>query len=430
MNFETAKTWTGRVIDEKFPLERWLGGSDHSAIFLTEMGSSKAVIKLVSADTLDANLQLLRWQQISQMSHPCLLRLFTLGRCQIAGASLLYLVMEYAEESLSEILGQRPLTFEETGVLLQSVVDVLAYLHVKRFVHGRVRPSNILAQGNQIKLTLDSVRVPGDASARMGARSVYDAPELGTQPVSSAADLWSIGVTLVAALTQQTIVNAQADKDPSVPRTLPEPFRTIAHHCLRRDPRQRLTLAEIKTRLQPYKKISSPPQAGVPSRLRILLAVTAILVLAAVFVAPKLLSHHEVSSPKSTGKTEQPLTTPGPSAPKPPATRPNTAPTRTTSKGEVAHQVLPSVPQSARNTIHGKVKVGVRVRVDQSGRVASANLVSQGPSKYFAKLALKAAQEWRFAPPQKDGQPLDSAWLLRFQFERTGTQVFPAQERR
>jgi TonB family protein len=104
-------------------------------------------------------------------------------------------------------------------------------------------------------------------------------------------------------------------------------------------------------------------------------------------------------------------------------------PKRSSSVGDVARQILPDVPRSARDTIQGRIKVGVRVNVDSSGKVTEATLTSPGPSKYFANLALKAAQQWEFTPPQIGGQNAGSTWLLRFQFGRSGTQVFPSQER-
>jgi TonB family protein len=73
------------------------------------------------------------------------------------------------------------------------------------------------------------------------------------------------------------------------------------------------------------------------------------------------------------------------------------------------------------------VKVSVQVSVDASGDVSQAKFVSPGPSKYFANLALAAARRWRFNPPQVDGQAVVSEWILRFQFGRTSTQVFPAE---
>jgi TonB family protein len=440
MNFEAAKTWEGQVVDGKFLLLQWLGSSGQSAVFLTEIGSTRAAIKLIAADTLDANVQLLRWQQASQLTHPHLLRLFTEGRCEIEGTRLLYVVKEYAEENLSEILGQRALTTKETRDLLHPVLDALAYLHGEDLVHGRIQPSNILAQGNQIKLSVDRILGSGDVGDRTQLRRSYDAPELKTEALSPAADVWSLGVTLVEVLTQRKLASDQSlSKELHVPEAVPEPFRSIARDCLQSDPKQRCTIAEIQARLRaappvPPRPMTAPPPAPAEnnsSRVRLLIPVAAILLLAAVFVGPKLLSYRAESSPKGTGKTEQPSVAPGPLATSPSASRPsNSTPNRVASRGEVARQVLPTVPQSARSTIQGKVRVGVRVQVDPSGKVTSATLAPAGPSKYFAKLALRAAQQWQFTPPQADGQAAPSAWLLRFQFGRTGTQVFPTQERR
>ena len=437
MNFENAKAWQGQLVDGKFPLLQWLGGSDHSAVFLTEVDSAKAAIKLIAADTLDANLQLLRWQQAAQLVHPHLTRLLTEGRCQIQGAPLLYLVMDYADETLSEILQQRALTTVEMRDLLQSVLEGLAYLHGQGFVHSRVQPPNILAQGNQIKLSIDCIRESGASgevvdSARRG--SVYDAPELTTQPASPALDSWSVGVTIVEALTQHPTAQEPSEYQlPRIPAAVPEPFRSIARDCLRRDPAQRCTADEIKARLTgvPAVMTATPePEESKPSRLRLLIPVAAIILLAAVFVGPKLLSHHNEPPAESRVKTEPPRATPAAPhvSPAPAMTPAEGAPSRVIAKGEVVHQVLPPVPQSARNTIHGKVRVSVEVQVDSSGKVTSATLASAGPSKYFARLALKAAEEWKFKPPERNGQAGPSAWLLRFQFGRSDTQVSSSQE--
>ena len=50
---ETWKSWEGRVVDGEFPLRQWLGGSDHSAVFLTESAnvpSKKTAIKLIPVE--------------------------------------------------------------------------------------------------------------------------------------------------------------------------------------------------------------------------------------------------------------------------------------------------------------------------------------------------------------------------------------------
>ncbi len=95
--------------------------------------------------------------------------------------------------------------------------------------------------------------------------------------------------------------------------------------------------------------------------------------------------------------------------------------------GRVAEQMLPEVPRSASNTIHGTVRVGVRVSVDASGAVTNVELDSPGPSKYFAQLALNSAERWRFEPPKMDGRGVLSDWILRYEFTRQGTKVVPVQ---
>jgi hypothetical protein len=100
---ELGKNWAGRVVDKQFPLRQWLGGSEHSAVFLTERGgggSRKAAVKLIPAQNLDEDAQLSRWTSTAKLSHPHLIQLFECGRCQIDGARLLYVVMECAEENL------------------------------------------------------------------------------------------------------------------------------------------------------------------------------------------------------------------------------------------------------------------------------------------------------------------------------------------
>jgi len=86
---------------------------------------------------------------------------------------------------------------------------------------------------------------------------------------------------------------------------------------------------------------------------------------------------------------------------------------------------LPDIPKSAMNTISGTIKVAVRVQVDPSGKVTSATYKMAGHGQYFASHALKASEQWEFAPPRRDGQPQPSIWLLQFRFKRSGIQVSP-----
>jgi len=65
------------------------------------------------------------------------------------------------------------------------------------------------------------------------------------------------------------------------------------------------------------------------------------------------------------------------------------------------------------------------VALDQAGNVTRARFDSPGPSKYFARLAMQAAEGWKFAPPQADGPKRAKEWLLHFEFRRDSTHVVP-----
>ena len=93
--------------------------------------------------------------------------------------------------------------------------------------------------------------------------------------------------------------------------------------------------------------------------------------------------------------------------------------------GAAIEHPLPDVPLRARRTIHGRVKIRVKVAVDPSGSVESANLDSRTSSRYFAGIAMETARRWRFSPAQMNGQNVASEWLLKFEFRRNKTDVHP-----
>jgi TonB family protein len=425
------KTWAGRVVDGKFPLRQWLGGSDHSAVFLTErpgQASAKAAIKLIIGEGTKAEVQLSRFRNAAQLSHPHMIRIYEAGRCRLDNMPLLYVVMEYAEEDLSQILPQRPLAPAEVTDLLPPVLDALSYLHGKGFVHGRIKPSNVLATGDQLKLSADQILPSTESNSERRRRDAYDAPETAAGIVSPAGDVWSVGVTLVAALTQNVAFAEQGSPNgPSPPETVPEPFRGIARECLHLDPKRRCSIAEIQARLQPAgRSVPAPtPTPTVPStsayrtawRILIPIAVLVIFIIAIrlypTIFPPKASSQSGAYNIQVAPDASQPVSS------APPKPSPVSPPTRATAThGDVVRQVLPEVSRSSRNTITGTIKVNVRVEVDPSGKLTAAKLKTAGPSKYFAGLALKAAQRWEFSP-----QPAASTWLIQFRFKRGGVQA-------
>ena len=421
---EGWKQWEGQAVERKFGLRQYLGGSDHSAVFLTGFGKQepqRAIIKLIPASLEQAEVQLSRWNIASTLSHPHLIRLFQTGRCVLSNTDLLYVVMEYAEEDLSQVLLHRSLTLAEAQDMLSPALDVLAYLHAKGLVHGHLKPANIMAVDNQLKISSDQLLQVRESIGSAGKLSPYDAPEIASRGVSPASDVWSLGITLVESLTQQLPPWEQTRQpQAALPKTLPQPFLDIASHCLHRNPEFRWTVVDIRARLQPTPSVSNeqtttkmPRPSG---KWRYLVTAAVGFALLAILAGPRLFK------PRPNPRLE--LAQGSVSAPEQPRTK-------TTGgghvEGAVISQVVPDVPKQARDTIQGTVRVTVSIAVDSSGNVVGAKIDLPGPSRYFANLALESARGWTFRPAEVDGRNVSSEWILRFQFERAGTKVLPVQ---
>jgi TonB family protein len=351
--------------------------------------------------------------------------------------------------------------------MLIPVLDALSYLHGKGLVHGHLQPSNILVIGDQLKLSTDSLQCAGNSINPTAAPQIYDPPETETWPISAAADVWSLGVTLVEALTQHKPAwDKSAGGDPVVPEQMPEPFADIARRCLRQAPALRCTLKEIRALLDPSAVLpvaeaavavsqtepsipaepEKPTQAefefdhALPSR-RTLRSVedaeesglskhrTPLLIAAAfvvlVLIAALLMRGHKAQS-ASESETQTAATGEAAGSARAPGSHSSSAKGPVV-KGGVAQRVMPDIPAPANRTIRGRVDVRIRVKVDRAGNVSDAQVDSAGGSRYFAKLAQDAARKWKFKPAHVDGRAASSVWMLRFEFRKDGAEVTPVE---
>lgn len=478
---EARRYLQGQVADGRFPLLQYLGGSEHSAVFLTECADTenhRAAIKLIDAPPGNAEPQLTRWRIAARFSHPHLIRLFDAGRCTVENAGMLYVVMEYAEENLAEILAQRLLSPVETSEMLGPMLEALGYIHGKGFVHGHIQPSNVLAIGDQLKLSSDRICRIGELGERRNGNARYCAPECLAGELSSAGDVWSLGMTLVECLTGRLPEPEAGGRGAvSLPAELPAPFLELARHCLAKSPQRRWNVSNLKARLE--RKASAlealeeaaPPLVppATPAKRRYPVALTAAgLALATLVFGAAVLGHHSRAkqpgatavespaaqssdAPASEQAASKPEAPPQPESkpqsqaqPAPRATTASSAPTDAVEAapatpatshlqpaseavhGGVLRRALPSVPRFASDTISGTVRVLVRVKVDPLGNVAGAEFDSPGPSRYFARLSMDAARAWKFRPPDIDAKSASSEWLIRFAYtssETTATAV-------
>jgi TonB family protein len=83
-------------------------------------------------------------------------------------------------------------------------------------------------------------------------------------------------------------------------------------------------------------------------------------------------------------------------------------------RARVVHKVNPEYPDSERASRRQGVVV-IKITIDEQGAVSDARVVrSLAPA--FDEAALDAVRQWRFAPPQRDGQPVASELTLTINF--------------
>jgi outer membrane biosynthesis protein TonB len=460
----------GHVINGVFPLGRYLGCSDHSGVFLTKSaarGPSEVVVKLVPTNRALVESQLPRWKRAGGLAHPHLLRLLEWGGCQLDGLPYLYTVMEYADQTLAQLLLHRALTDDEAREMLLPTLDALAFLHGRNLVQGQLKPANILVVGDQLKLASDRIRRVSEGAMSTNTPTVYDPPEARHGSSSTAGDIWALGVSLFEALTRRPPSGLGEPREAIVlPADFSPAFRDIVARCLSPSPQDRPSVAELvdwtcgrsagavpAATIQPAAVVPpeprtpepAPPRTASPQvapeaarpapsvaqsakpRALLTVMVGAVVILALGWTGVRVFRTHRTPAPppvQAAGGSL--LQTPRAAAPAVAEGRAPVSAVPATKSGQsdvttsplALQEVIPDVAQSARRTIRGHIKVWVRVIVDQDGSVYAAVADRTGPSRYLQRLAIEAAEKWTFSPVDTPSRRLMQVW---FDFSRDGT---------
>ena len=466
----------GHAVNGVFPLLRYLGGSNHSVVFLTQSAKhsrTELALKLVPAVPALAQLQIARWRATAGLVHPRLIQIFETGQCQIGERQFLYVVTDYADQNLAQLLERRALTGEETTEMLGPVLEALVFLHNKKLVQGRLKPSNVLVVGDQIRLSSDAIRPVSETGRASNLNSVYMPPEAREGTRTGASDVWALGVTLCEALTRKQPTGLHSG-ELVLPAELSPAFRGVVARCLKPRAAERPTVKELQVWARGAQLVASLSESGSHRMLDAAvsgddaeaigaagrqqpraadagthsspkfstgLVVLAILGALALFVlgwaavrspgvraAPRVPDavvedpHATMSAPTSalvstvseTPAGREPLIADSIGRPVSPQASAGTA---EDDSSPALSEVIPDVPERARKSIRGRVRVSVRLIVDPEGKVFAALVERPGPSRYFDKLALEAAEQWTFPPATAQGQRL---MMVRFDFTRGG----------
>ncbi|XP_018900537.2 uncharacterized protein [Bemisia tabaci] len=181
--------------------------------------------------------------------------------------SVIIIVMEFAPGGdLQTIIDDNLVPFESDVVkFVQHVVEGLAYLHQRKIAHLDIKPQNLVMMGDfpncDIKVCdfeISRVVLKGTDVREILGTPDYVAPEiLHYEPITLAADMWSLGVTTYVLLTgfspfggetdQETFCNisqAQLDFPDELFEDVSEEAKDFIKRLLIRDPSERMSAKE------------------------------------------------------------------------------------------------------------------------------------------------------------------------------------------
>jgi eukaryotic-like serine/threonine-protein kinase len=295
----------------RYRLQGVLGHGGMASVYLAQDSALErtVAIKVVSeafAADGDARRRLVREARLAaRLSHPNIVRIYDIE----AVDERPYLVLEHVDgPTLAEELGRRgSLPPAEVARIGRQVSAGLAYAHTAGLVHRDVKSRNLLCAGDgTVKIADFGIARAADSTEITLAGTVlgtasYLAPEQARgDPVTSAADVYSLGVVLYELLTGRPpytadslaeLVSRQAQGKVAAPsRANPgvsQELDSIVLACLSNDPEARPTSAQLGGALaralsedEPTTSLPAPispatPRAKFPSRLAALVSAPA-----------------------------------------------------------------------------------------------------------------------------------------------------------
>ena len=198
----------GTRVADKFPLKQLMRSEGRTAWFATEDTNGQPAVISLFESLNDEEAVLARMEAAARIRHASLLSIRHTGSFQTPDGPIVYAVMEPFEETLGDVLRERPLSPEETGEVVTTLMGALEAVHGAGMMHGHVEPGNVLAAGDQIKLRSDCLR-----QKATGERAAN----------GETADVRGLAGTVYEALTQRKPA-ASAERDAA---RLPAPYGSL-----------------------------------------------------------------------------------------------------------------------------------------------------------------------------------------------------------
>jgi serine/threonine protein kinase len=258
----------GSILAGRYRIDAVIGRGGMATVYrATDEALGRTVaLKVFRPDLADAD-DVRRQQEeirlIAGLDHFALVTLFDAVADDSSGEhGRAFIVMQYVDGTdLRHRLDSGPLDPRTAAMVGADLAEALAYVHDRGVVHRDIKPANILLPNRENEVTgpqamladfgiariVDATRLTATGSV-IGTAS-YLSPEQATgSALSSAADVYSLGLVLIECLTGERCfpgsaietVSARLGRDPEVPEQFGAGWSELLHSMTTREPSARV----------------------------------------------------------------------------------------------------------------------------------------------------------------------------------------------
>lgn len=193
-----------------------------------------------------------------ELAHPHIVRAYELRR-RPRTVVILETIGGETLENMAEGAARR-MTSADVAHLGVQLASAIGYLHGHGYLHLDLKPSNVIVEGGRARvIDLSLTRPPGPVPRGLGSPPYLSPEQARGGRVTTATDVWGIGVTLYEAATgrrpfpdaRPSVYPQRERRAPSVreSRRAPAGLTTVVDACLSPEPANRPSIAALADEL-------------------------------------------------------------------------------------------------------------------------------------------------------------------------------------
>lgn len=281
----------GTTVGDRYTIEELIGKGGMATVYRArdEILGRSVALKMFAAgidDAQDLQRKSSEIRLLAALNHPALVTLYDADDGGDDTGGQAYMVMELAEgPTLSQRLASGPVLPNDVASMAADLGEALHTVHAAGVVHRDVKPSNVLLVPSPltsrefrpkladfgIAYLIDATRITSPGTL-IGTAAYLSPEQAHGDPLTSASDIYSLGLVLLESLTGRRpftgsaieVTLARLLRDPEVSESLGGGWSSLLGSMTRREPAERPTALEVA---ESARKLIDPRKDGPPTAI-------------------------------------------------------------------------------------------------------------------------------------------------------------------